>query len=45
MEPRYVARQLLAFAAGKRAHPPFDGMRQLPSDDAEDLAQYFAQLQ
>ncbi len=45
VEPRYIAPQLVAFAEGKRAHPPFEGMRQLSPEDAEDLAQYFAQLQ
>ena len=44
MEPRYAAPQLLAFAAGKRAHPAFEGMRELSADDAEDLAQHFAQI-
>jgi cytochrome c553 len=45
MEPRYVAPQLLEFAAGKRAHPPAEGMQRLSEQDAEDLAQYFAHLQ
>ena len=45
VEPRYIAPQLLAFAGGKRAHPPFDGMRELSPEEAEDLAQYFAHLQ
>ena len=45
VEPRYLAPQMIAFAEGKRAHPPFEGMRQLSPEDAEDLAQYFAQLQ
>jgi cytochrome c553 len=45
VEPRYIAPQLLAFADGKRAHPPFEGLRQISSEDAEDLAQYFAQLE
>ncbi len=45
VEPRYIAPQLVAFAEGKRAHPPFEGMRQLSPEEAEDLAQYFAQLQ
>jgi cytochrome c553 len=45
VEPRYIAPQLVAFAEGKRAHPPFEGMRQLSPEDAEDLAQYVAQLQ
>jgi cytochrome c553 len=45
VEPRYIAPQLVAFAEGKRPHPSFEGMRQLSPEDAEDLAQYFAQLQ
>ena len=45
VEPRYIAPQLIAFAQGKRAHPPAEGMRQLSPEDAEDLAQHFAQLQ
>jgi cytochrome c553 len=45
LEPRYIAPQLVAFAGGKRAHPPADGMRDLSAADAEDLAQYFAQLE
>jgi cytochrome c553 len=45
VEPRYIAPQLLAFAEGKRAHPPLEGLRQISSEDAEDLAQYFAQLE
>ena len=45
LEPRYIAPQLVAFAGGKRAHPPADGMRDLSAADAVDLAQYFAQLE
>lgn len=45
VEPRYIAPQILAFAAEKRAHPPAEGLRQLSPEDAEDLAQYFAQLE
>ena len=45
VEPRYIAPQLVAFAEGQRAHPPSEGMRPLSPEDAEDLAQYFAQLQ
>jgi hypothetical protein len=33
------------FAERKRAHSPFEGMQQLSPQEAEDLAQYFAQLQ
>jgi cytochrome c553 len=45
MDPRYVAPQLVAFATGKRTHPPVDGMNGISGDDAEDIAQYFAQLE
>jgi cytochrome c553 len=45
LEPRYIAPQLVAFAGGKRAHPPADGMRDLSAANAEDLAQYLAQLE
>ena len=45
MEPRYVGPQLVAFAAGKRAHPAAEGLQRLSEQDAEELAQYFAHLQ
>jgi cytochrome c553 len=35
----------MAFAAGKREHPPVNAMRQLSELDAEHLAEYFAQLE
>jgi cytochrome c553 len=46
-DPRYISRQIAAFAAGRRDHPPVgaDAMRQLSEEDAEDLAQYFAELE
>lgn len=45
LDPRYGARQMLAFAAGQRRHPAAQTMRAFTEEDAEDLAQYFAQLE
>ena len=45
LDPRYIAPQLVAFAGGQRAHPSADGLRELSAGDAEDLAQYFGQLE
>lgn len=44
-DPAYTAKQLLAFTEGKRSHPWIDGTRGITGADAEDLAQYFAELQ
>lgn len=46
-DPRYIAGQIGAFVAGRREHPPVgvNAMRELSEQDAEDLAQYFAELE
>lgn len=44
IDPRYLAPQLAAFAAAKRAHPPSEGIGKLSGADAEALAHYFGQL-
>ena len=45
LEPRYIGPQIVAFKSTKRAHPPVSGMSTLTDADAENLAQYFAQLE
>jgi cytochrome c553 len=45
LEPRYIGPQLVAIAAGNRAHPAFESVQRLSPGDAEELAQYFATLQ
>lgn len=45
LDPRYGARQIVDFADGKRPHPAAQTMRAFTEADAEDLAQYFAQLE
>jgi cytochrome c553 len=45
LEPKYIGPQIVAFKAMKRAHPPVSGMSALTDADAENLAQYFAQLE
>jgi cytochrome c553 len=45
VDPRYLGSQIIAFALSKRSHPPVTGMRFISEEDAENLGQYFAQLQ
>lgn len=45
LDPKYLALQLEAFAAGKRAHPYINATRAVSAADARALAHYLAQLQ
>jgi cytochrome c553 len=45
LDPKYLGPQIVAFTAGKRPHPHVDGMSGISGEDAESLAQYFAQLE
>jgi cytochrome c553 len=45
LDPNYIGPQIVAFTAGKRPHPPVDGMSGISGEDAESLAQYLAQLE
>lgn len=44
LEPRYLGPQMVAFKLAKRPHPAVDGLGAISEEDAENLAQYFAQL-
>jgi cytochrome c553 len=44
LHPLYNAAQIAAFASGKRPHPRIDTASGISTDDAEALAQYFAQI-
>jgi cytochrome c553 len=44
-DPGYVALQIIAFTEGTRSHPWIDVTSGISGNDAEDLAQYFAQLE
>ena len=45
LHPKYIGAQIVAFTLAKRPHPPVDGMSAISENDAEALAQYFAQLE
>jgi cytochrome c553 len=45
LDPRYGSRQIIDFVSRKRRHPRLNGMSHISSDDAESLAQFFAQLE
>lgn len=45
IDPSYIASQIEAFSAGQRSHPFISGSSGISDIDAEDLAQYFAQLE
>lgn len=45
LHPKYGEAQIRDFAATKRPHPRVDGMTGLAAEDAEALAEYFAQLE
>ena len=45
IDPNYVMNQLIAFQAGNRLHPLIDGSTRISESEAEDLAQFFAQLE
>ncbi|HKZ07271.1 MAG TPA: hypothetical protein VJU81_17535 [Methylomirabilota bacterium] len=44
LQPQYAAAQIAAFASGQRPHPRIDRASGLSREDAEALAQYFAQI-
>ena len=44
LQPQYAAAQIGAFATGARSHPRIDSTSRLSAEDAEALAQYFAQI-
>lgn len=43
LEPKYIAPQIVAMKSGKRPHPPIADA--LSDEDADNLAQYFAQVE
>lgn len=43
IDPSYITSQIEAFSAGRRSHPLINISSGISSNDAEDLAQYFAQ--
>jgi cytochrome c553 len=45
LDPRYGVRQIVNFVSGARPHPPVQGMRDISTEDAECLAQFFAHLE
>ena len=45
MDPIYVTEQIASFTEDKRAHPRIDSRTGISYDDAQNLAQYFAQLE
>ena len=45
LAPPYLAWQIEDIARGKRPHPQVDGISNIATEIAEDLAQYFAQLE
>jgi cytochrome c553 len=45
LDPKYIGPQIVAFTAGKRPHPPIGGPSDISAEDAESLAQYFAQVE
>ena len=45
LDPRYGAVQIVAFVSGARPHPHVQGMRDISTDDAGHLAQFFAHLE
>jgi cytochrome c553 len=45
LDPRYGGRQIVDFVSGKRPHPYVKGMSDISSEDAENLAQFFAHLE
>jgi cytochrome c553 len=45
LDPNYIGPQIVAFTAGKRPHPPIGGPGDISAEDAESLAEYFAQVE
>ena len=45
IDPSYIASQIEAFSKGARSHPFIKASSNISSNDAENLAQYFAQLE